>query len=125
MYGIRVNGIAPGPIEGTAGLTKLAPGQAEALHALWKERIPAGRLGKKVDIAMAVLYLAGSGGAYVAGHTLVVDGGEWMWRPQIVPRDEVKKASKGIEAKSRGVGTAAAAAAGGGGGGGGGKGSRL
>lgn len=98
--------MAPGPIEGTAGLTKLAPGQADALQALWAERIPVGRLGRKSDIAMAVLYLTSTAGSYVNGHTLVVDGGEWMWRPQIVPRDEVLKASKAIEAKSRAVGTA-------------------
>ncbi len=104
--GIRVNGVAPGPIEGTAGLTKLAPGAADALQALWAERIPVGRLGRKGDIAAAVLYLAGPAGGYVNGHTLVVDGGEWMWRPQIVPRDQVLQASKAIEAKSRGVGTA-------------------
>ena len=112
-YGIRVNGIAPGPIEGTAGLTKLAPGQADALQKLWGERIPLGRLGRKSDIAMGVLYLTSPAASYVSGHTLVVDGGEWMWRPQIVPRDDVLKASKAIEAKSRAVGTAKSGSGGG------------
>ena len=105
-YGVRVNGVAPGPIEGTAGLTKLAPGASDALQSIWKERIPIGRLGTKHDIAMAVVFLCSSEAAgYVTGHTMVVDGGEWMWRPQVVPRDQVLAASKAVESKSRRVGT--------------------
>jgi len=103
--GIRVNGVAPGPIEGTAGLTKLAPGKAEKLRALWKERIPVGHPGRAWDIAMAVLYLSGSCGDFVNGHTMVVDGGEWMYREPLIPREQVKKASRGVEAKSRATGT--------------------
>lgn len=105
-YGIRVNGVAPGPIEGTAGLTKLAPAAAEALTALWKEHIPVGRLGTKRDIALAVVFLAGPAAGFVTGHTLVVDGGEWMYRTPIVPREQVLRASRAVEAKSRAVGTA-------------------
>jgi peroxisomal 2,4-dienoyl-CoA reductase len=117
--GVRVNGIAPGPIEGTAGLTKLAPGEAAALQALWAERIPAGRLGRKGDIALAAVYLCSAAGSYVNGHTMVVDGGEWMYRQPILPREAVLRASRGVEAQSRAVGVA------GGGGGGGGARSKL
>lgn len=101
-----MNGVAPGPIENTAGLTKLAPGQADALEALWKEHIPIGRLGSKQDIAYAVVFLASYGSTFVNGHTLVVDGAEWMYRQPIVPRESVKKASKAVEATSRAVGLA-------------------
>lgn len=107
-YGIRVNGVAPGPIEGTAGITKLAPGQGDALRALWQERIPLGRLGKKWDIAMAVVYLSSPASSFVNGHTVVVDGGEWMWRAPVIPRDTVAKASRAVEATSRKVGVAQA-----------------
>lgn len=105
-YGIRVNGVAPGPIEGTAGMTKLAPGSAGQVQALIEERIPVGRMGQAWDIAMAVLFLVGPAGRFVNGHTVVVDGGEWMWRPPVIPREMVLQASKSIEAKSRGVGVA-------------------
>jgi 2,4-dienoyl-CoA reductase [(3E)-enoyl-CoA-producing], peroxisomal len=105
-FGIRVCGVAPGPIEGTAGLTKLAPGGADAMRALWKERVPLGRPGQKLDIANAVLFLTSSAGSYVTGHTLVADGGEWMWRAPLLPREQVIKASRAVEAKSRGMGTA-------------------
>jgi peroxisomal 2,4-dienoyl-CoA reductase len=106
-HGIRVNGIAPGPIEGTAGLTKLAPGGAEQLRKLWKERIPVGHPGQAWDIATSVVYLASSGARYINGHTLVVDGAEWMYREPLVPRDKVLQASRSIEAKSRRTGIAA------------------
>lgn len=103
-YGIRVNGVAPGPIQGTAGMTKLAPGSAGQLKAMIEERIPVGRMGQAWDIAMAVLFLVGPAGRFINGHTIVADGGEWMWRPPVIPREMVLQASKGIEAKSRSVG---------------------
>jgi hypothetical protein len=41
-----------------------------------------------------------------AGHVMVVDGAAWLWRPRLVPRDQVTAVSRGVEAKSRKVGTA-------------------
>lgn len=54
-YDIRVNGIAPGPIDDTAGMSKLAPKETRELMPLYK-------LGEKWDIAMAALYLASDAG---------------------------------------------------------------
>lgn len=79
-YNIRVNGVAPGPIEGTAGMTKLAPGPVDQLNDLFKEGIPLGHMGRKWDIAMGCLFLAGPAAEFVSGHVLVVDGAEWMYR---------------------------------------------
>ena len=61
-------------------MAKLAPGAAESMRALAVARIPAGRMGRKTDIALAVVYLCSPAGAFVTGHTLCVDGGEWMYR---------------------------------------------
>lgn len=105
--GIRVNGVAPGPIAGTAGLTKLAPGAEKEIV----QEIPLGRVGEKWDIAMACVYLAGVGSRFVTGHVLVADGAQWMYRKPILPPDEVVKAARAIESKSRKVGTAASSAA--------------
>ena len=46
---------------------------------------------------------------FITGDTLVVDGAAWIYRPQLVPREMVTQLSRGIEAKSRKVGTAAGA----------------
>ncbi|KAG1676064.1 hypothetical protein FOA52_014929 [Chlamydomonas sp. UWO 241] len=105
-FGVRVNGIAPGPIEGTAGMSKLGPGAAEVQKKI-VESIPLGRMGTKWDIGMAVVFLTSPAASFVTGDTLVVDGANWMWRPQVVPRNAVSKVSRGVEASSRAIGTAA------------------
>lgn len=81
-YGIRVNGIAPGPIANTPGTTKLAPGlDGEVIEEMIAEGIPLGRMGQGVDIGMAVVYLCCDlSGGYVTGDTLVVDGGQWLYK---------------------------------------------
>ncbi|KAK6254219.1 hypothetical protein QUC31_015939 [Theobroma cacao] len=53
-HDIRVNGIAPGAVDDTAGVTKLAP---EEMLSKIKEK-PLYKFGEKWDIAMAALYLA-------------------------------------------------------------------
>lgn len=58
-YDIRVNGIAPGPIEGTPGTRKLVP---EEMKSKTREFMPLFKLGDKWDIAMAALYLASDAG---------------------------------------------------------------
>jgi peroxisomal 2,4-dienoyl-CoA reductase len=100
--GVRVCGVAPGPIAGTAGMAKLAPG-AGKLAELAAE-VPIGRLGSAKDIAWAVVYLASSGAGFVSGETLVVDGGAWLAKPQMVPRAAVSSASRAVEGASRAVG---------------------
>eukprot|EP00775_Hariotina_reticulata_P002430 gene2430-2734_t len=105
-YGIRVNGVAPGPIRGTAGMSKLAPGEEGSMEQVVTSAIPLGRMGDKADIALACVYLASSAARFVTGETLVVDGGAWLHRPQLVPRDMVSRVSRGVEKKSRQIGTA-------------------
>ncbi len=39
--------------------------------------------------------IAGHAARYVTGATLVVDGGEWMYRTPLIPREAVSKASRG------------------------------
>lgn len=74
-HGIRVNGIAPGPIEDTEGMKRLLP---EALKEKITKRIPLGRFGRIEDIENAALFLASGASAYINGVTLVVDGGQWL-----------------------------------------------
>lgn len=74
-HGIRVNGIAPGPIEDTEGIKRLLPPQFK--EALMK-KIPLQRMGRIEDIENAALFLCSDAASYVNGVTLVVDGGHWL-----------------------------------------------
>ena len=70
--GIRVNGLAPGLVATklTAVTTENPQRMVGALRA-----IPMGRMGTPADMAGAALFLASPLAAYVAGQTLIVDGG--------------------------------------------------
>jgi 3-oxoacyl-[acyl-carrier protein] reductase len=70
--GIRVNGIAPGLVD--TKMTKVTTANPKRLEGAI-ERIPLKRLGTPADMAGAALFLASPLASYVAGHTLVVDGG--------------------------------------------------
>src|SRR5882757_7288086 len=74
-HGIRVNGIAPGPIEDTEGMKRLL--MPELKEKITK-KIPLGRFGKIADIENAALFLASDAASYINGVTLVVDGGSWL-----------------------------------------------
>ncbi|KAJ8493299.1 hypothetical protein OPV22_015020 [Ensete ventricosum] len=89
-YGIRVNGIAPGPIGDTPGMRKLAP---EEMQNKYSEFGPLYKLGERWDIAMAALYLASDAGKYVNGSTMVVDGGLWLSHPRYIAKEECSDAS--------------------------------
>ena len=115
--GIRVCGVAPGPIAGTAGMAKLAPPTdgvgadgastaAAAAEARVRQEIPLGRMGSKTDVALAVVFLVSDAASFVTGETLVVDGGAWLYRTPAVPRSAVEQASRKAEGTSRAVGLA-------------------
>ncbi len=87
-FGIRVCGIAPGPIGDTEGMRRLAPGE---IGEKLKQAIPLKRYGTTEEIGMAALFLSSSAAQYITGETLVVDGGEWLARPSPVPRELVEK----------------------------------
>ena len=74
-FGIRVNGIAPGPIEDTEGMKRLL---LPELKDKLTKRIPLQRFGKIADIENAALFLASDAASYINGVTLVVDGGQWL-----------------------------------------------
>lgn len=75
LHGIRVNGIAPGPIEDTEGMKRLLMPE---LREKMMRKIPVGRFGRIEDIENAALFLASDAATYVNGVTLVVDGGSWL-----------------------------------------------
>ncbi|MFQ5520318.1 MAG: SDR family NAD(P)-dependent oxidoreductase [Candidatus Methylomirabilia bacterium] len=76
-HNIRVNCIAPGPIE-TQGyldnLHKVVP-DPEAVYKGVASRIAMGRWGKVEEIAYPCVFLAAEASSFMAGATIVVDGG--------------------------------------------------
>jgi len=110
---IRVVGIAPGATANTPGTTKLAPAvvttnndhhhhdqkTSSLLQHKVTQGIPLGRMGTAIEMGHAAVYLCTAD--YVTGHVLVVDGGEWLYRPPLVPKEMVNELSRQVEAKSR------------------------
>jgi len=69
--GIRVNAIAPGPIENPL----MSSGLTAEQKAAYARGVPLGRLGKPEDIGEAVVFLVSDAASFITGATLVVSGG--------------------------------------------------
>ncbi len=70
-FGIRVNAIAPGPIETPLMSSGLTAQQKEA----YAQSVPLGRLGRPEDIGEAVAFLVSDAASFITGVTLPVSGG--------------------------------------------------
>lgn len=99
-YGIRVCGIAPGPIRDTTGMAKLGAGRRPDADIA----IPLRRWGTKWDIALCCVYLGSNAGNLITGDTLIVDGGAVLYRPAIADREQIRAFSKAAEKSSKNVG---------------------
>jgi len=75
-YNIRVNAVAPGPIE-TPGAAQQLWNTPEAVQRI-TESIPLKRWGKPEDVADAVTFLASDHAGFITGEILTVDGGSWL-----------------------------------------------
>ena len=71
-FGVRVNAVAPGPIE--TGMLDRFAGNAEAKTGLLAS-VPLKRAGSPEEIAQAIVYAASDAAAFMTGHILAVDGG--------------------------------------------------
>lgn len=71
-FGVRVNAVAPGPIE--TGMLDRFAGSAEARTGLLAG-LPLKRAGTPDEIAQAIIYAASDAAAFMTGHILAVDGG--------------------------------------------------
>jgi NAD(P)-dependent dehydrogenase (short-subunit alcohol dehydrogenase family) len=72
--GVRVNAIAPGPVDDTEGMRRLAP-NAEAREKSMAS-VPLGRFASKDDIADLAIFLCSDGAQYITGAVCVCDGGQ-------------------------------------------------
>lgn len=75
-YGIRVNGIAPGPIERTGGAERLWESEQAEKRTL--SSVPLGRLGKPEEIADLAAFMLSEKASYMNGEIVTLDGGQWL-----------------------------------------------
>jgi peroxisomal 2,4-dienoyl-CoA reductase len=72
---IRVNGLAPGPVDGTEGVRRLV---TDSARAAIEKQCPLGRMASIDEIADAAVFLCSDASRFITGVTLVVDGGLWL-----------------------------------------------
>jgi NAD(P)-dependent dehydrogenase (short-subunit alcohol dehydrogenase family) len=69
--GIRVNGVAPGPVETAMAKAVHTP----EIRADYHDAIPLNRYGREEELAEAVFFLCSDRASYITGQILAVDGG--------------------------------------------------
>ena len=74
--GIRVNAIAPGPIDTPQTRERLWPDEEVRRKLLAK--IPVGRFGREEEVANLCAYLVSDFAGYVTGEVVTLDGGAWL-----------------------------------------------
>ena len=75
-HGIRVNAIAPGPVETEETRKRLWPD--ESVREALLRKIPLRRFGREDEVARACAYLVSDQASYVTGDVLTMDGGAWL-----------------------------------------------
>ena len=69
-FGIRINGVAPGWINTSMNDTLPDEERAAEMAKIWS-----GRFAEPAEVAAFVAFIAGSGGSYIYGQNLMIDGG--------------------------------------------------
>ena len=78
VYGIRVNGVAPGPIDTPLWRSGRGGGTLTKDIAERVKIIPLGRLGTAEEIAEIFVFLLSDRASYITGQIVTADGGEVM-----------------------------------------------
>jgi NAD(P)-dependent dehydrogenase (short-subunit alcohol dehydrogenase family) len=78
QHRIRVNAVAPGPVESPGAARQLWDSQ-EAVDRI-TQSVPLKRWGKPEEVADAVAFLVSDHAGYITGEVLTVDGGAWLGR---------------------------------------------
>jgi NAD(P)-dependent dehydrogenase (short-subunit alcohol dehydrogenase family) len=98
--GIRVNCLAPGLFPHDDHPAALA-GARPAGTAQDGTTIPAGRVGRLHELGWAATYLCSPYAAYLSGHTLVLDGANWLRRGLRMPEFTPVREQPGITRETR------------------------
>ncbi len=70
-HGIRVNAVAPGPVDTAMAKAVHSP----AIRAAYHDAIPLNRYGREEEIAAAIAFLCSDQASYITGQILAADGG--------------------------------------------------
>lgn len=87
-HGIRVNCLAPGlfPHDDLPSVLRDKKNRSEEQDA---RRVPAGRVGRPHELGWVATYMCSPFASYLSGHTIVLDGANWLRRglrmPDFVP----------------------------------------
>ncbi|MGB0629567.1 MAG: SDR family NAD(P)-dependent oxidoreductase [Alphaproteobacteria bacterium] len=76
--GIRVNAVAPGPIDTPLWRGELDESEIADKMAQRSTIIPMARLGTPDEVAAGIVFLLSPGASYLTGHIMTIDGGEVM-----------------------------------------------
>lgn len=78
QHGIRVNAIAPGPIQ-SAGAARQLWSSDEAVDLI-TESVPLKRWGSPEEVGHVVQFLVSPYAGYITGEVITMDGGQWLNR---------------------------------------------
>ena len=75
-YGIKVNGIAPGPFPTKGAWERLNPGNSEDDGMM--STVPLGRVGQMSELQNLATFLMADGCDYLTGQTIAIDGAQYL-----------------------------------------------
>ena len=75
-YGIKVNGIAPGPFPTKGAWERLNPDDSNDDGMM--STVPLGRVGEMIELQNLATFLMADGGDYLTGQTIGIDGAQYL-----------------------------------------------